>query len=105
MDRILLEGVNRHRAGWHLQKPHLPHATTIMRRRVLRRAGAGTRVYRGLQPGQGWVQRAGDAGEQQGGDDGEKGREFCRYLGRVWVSDNSFHYLFVRCLILFSCTL
>jgi len=49
VDRTLLEGVNRHRAGWHLQKPHLSHAITIMRRRVLRRAGAGTWVYRGLQ--------------------------------------------------------
>lgn len=42
-----------------------------MRRIVLRRAGAGTRVYRELQPGQGRVRRAGDAGESRGDDDGQ----------------------------------
>jgi len=55
----------------HLRQPHLPHAITIMRRTVLRRAGAGTRVYRGLQPGQGQLRRAGDAGESRGGDDAQ----------------------------------
>jgi predicted methyltransferase MtxX (methanogen marker protein 4) len=34
------EGANHYRAGWVFRQPHLPHAITIMRRIVLRRAGA-----------------------------------------------------------------
>jgi hypothetical protein len=38
-----------------------------MRRIVQWHAGAGTQVYRGLKPGQGWVRWARDAGERRGG--------------------------------------
>jgi hypothetical protein len=57
-----------------------------MRRRILWRADAGTRVYRGLQPGQGWLRRAGDAGERQSWDEGEvygHGKTVCQLKNMV----------------------
>jgi hypothetical protein len=81
IDRELPGRLHRDRLRGRFWQSHLPDSITIMRGTVLWRAGVDGPYLRGLQPGEGELRRASDAGECHDGDEGEKGLKFANIFG------------------------